>query len=149
MSIKKIPETIRQLYEIVDELEASFPGRKFTPDGHMVGSIGEVLASYYYGIILSPASTSVHDGISLNGTKVQIKATQGKNIGIRSCPDHLLVLHIKRDGSFEEVYNGPGEIVWNQASKMQNNGQRAISTSKLKNIMNQVDLSLKLPIISI
>lgn len=149
MSIKKIPETIRQLYEIVDELEASFPGRKFTPDGHMVGSIGEVLASYYYGIILSPASTSVHDGISLNGTKVQIKATQGKTIGIRSCPDHLFVLHIKRDGSFEEVYNGPGEIVWNQASKMQNNGQRAISTSKLKSIMKDVDSSLKLPMISI
>ena len=115
----------------------------------MVGSIGEVLASYYYGIILSPASTAVHDGISLNGTKVQIKATQGKTIGIRSCPDYLLVLHIKRDGSFEEVYNGPGEIVWNQANKMQNNGQRAISTSKLKNIMKEVDSALKLPMISI
>lgn len=145
MSIKKIPETIRQLYEIVDELEASFPGRKFTPDGHMVGSIGEVLASYYYGIILSPASTSVHDGISLNGTKVQIKATQGKNIGIRSCPDHLLVLHIKRDGSFEEVYNGPGGIVWNQASIMQKNGQRAISTNKLKNIMKDSHSDSRIP----
>ena len=77
-SIKKILETIRQLNKIVDELEASFPGRKFTPDGHMVGSIGEVLAAYYYGIILSPASTSVHDGISLNGTKVQIKNSRKK-----------------------------------------------------------------------
>lgn len=145
MSIKKIPETIRQLYEIVDELEASFPGRKFTPDGHMVGSIGEVIASYNYGIILSPASTPIHDGVSLNGTKVQIKATQGKTIGIRSCPDHLLVLNIKRDGSFEEVYNGPGEIVWNQASIMQKNGQRAISTSKLKNIMKDVSSDSRIP----
>jgi len=133
-----IPEIIRNLYELVDELETSFPGRKFTPDGHMVGSIGEVLASFYYGIVLSPASTAVHDGISLNGTKVQIKATQGKSIGIRSCPEHLLVLYIKRDGSFEEIYNGPGDIVWQQAGIMQNNGQRIISTSKLMNLMQSI-----------
>jgi len=138
MSIKMIPEIIRNLYELVDELETSFPGRKFTPDGHMVGSIGEVLASFYYGIVLSPASTAVHDGISLNGTKVQIKATQGKSIGIRSCPEHLLVLYIKRDGSFEEIYNGPGDIVWQQAGIMQNNGQRIISTSKLMNLMQSI-----------
>ena len=104
----------------------------------MVGSIGEVLASYYYGIVLSPASTAIHDGISLNGTKVQIKATQGKSIGIRSCPEHLLVLYIKRDGSFEEIYNGPGGIVWHHAGIMQNNGQRTISTSKLMNLMKSI-----------
>lgn len=149
MSINKIPETIRNLYEIVDELESSFPGRKFTPDGHMVGSIGEVLASYYYGIILSPASTPVHDGVSLNGTKVQIKATQGKSIGIRSCPDHMLVLYIKREGSFEEIYNGPGDIVWNQSGIMQNNGQRMISTSKLKTLMKEATTSYRIPMISI
>ena len=45
--------------------------------------------------------------------------------------------------------NGPGEIVWNQASIMQKNGQRAISTSKLKNTMKEVDSSFKLPMTSI
>ena len=33
----------------VAELEAEFPGRHFTLDGHLVGSIGEVMAAYYYG----------------------------------------------------------------------------------------------------
>ena len=74
--------------------------------------------------------------------------TQGKNIGIRSCPDHLLVLLIKRDGSFEEVYNGPGDVVWNHTSKMQNNGQRAISTSKLKNIMKDTHPDSRIPLIA-
>jgi len=31
--ISKIPQKIRDLYEIVNELETDFPGRKFTLDG--------------------------------------------------------------------------------------------------------------------
>lgn len=144
MPIEKVPEMIIQLYEIVDKLESCFPGRKFTPDGHMVGSIGEVLASYYYGIELLPASAATHDGISKDGRYVQIKATQAKSVGIRSCPDYLLVLLIKRDGSFEEVYNGPGEIVWASSSRMQSNGQRSISTTKLRSLMENVNVDTKI-----
>ena len=39
----RISERIRRIYEITAELEELYPGRHFTPDGHMVGSIGEVL----------------------------------------------------------------------------------------------------------
>lgn len=39
---------IRQLYALVAELEALYPGRHPTLDGHLVGSIGEVLAAHYY-----------------------------------------------------------------------------------------------------
>lgn len=46
--VRQIPQLIRKLYEIVAELETYFPDRHFTPDGHLVGSIGEVLAAYYY-----------------------------------------------------------------------------------------------------
>ncbi len=31
---------LASLYPIVDRLELLFPGRKFTPDGHLMGSIG-------------------------------------------------------------------------------------------------------------
>ncbi|MCY4128253.1 MAG: hypothetical protein OXG15_03295 [Gammaproteobacteria bacterium] len=44
------------LYRIVNRLEELFPGRKFTPDGHLVGSIGEALAAYMFGLELLPAS---------------------------------------------------------------------------------------------
>ena len=43
---------VQKLVEIVAELEAEFPGRHFTLDEHLVGSIGEVMAAYYYGIEL-------------------------------------------------------------------------------------------------
>jgi hypothetical protein len=40
-----VPALVSRLYEIVDELEEIFPGRHFTPDGHLVGSLGESLAA--------------------------------------------------------------------------------------------------------
>lgn len=55
---------VQKLVEIVAELEAEFPGRHFTLDGHLVGSIGEVMAAYYYGIELYRASAEIHDGKS-------------------------------------------------------------------------------------
>ena len=48
-SKKKIEDAcdkVRQLISIVSELEEDFPGRHFTLDGYLVGSIGEVMASY-------------------------------------------------------------------------------------------------------
>jgi hypothetical protein len=38
----KVPQLITRLYEITDELESMF-SRKFTPDGHLMGSVGEPL----------------------------------------------------------------------------------------------------------
>jgi integrase len=35
-------------YCLIDELEAMFKGRHFTPDGHTVGSIGEAIAAHHY-----------------------------------------------------------------------------------------------------
>lgn len=66
---------MQKLVEIVAELEAEFPGRHFTLDGHLVGSIGEVMAAYYYGIELYRASAEIHDG-EIEGRKVQIKISQ-------------------------------------------------------------------------
>ena len=108
-SINEVPKSIRALYEIVRKLEELFPGRRFTPDGHLVGSIGEVLAAYVYDIELFPASTESHDGKAKDGRLVQIKATQGAIVAMRSEPQHLVVLKLHRDGTAEEIYNGPGD----------------------------------------
>jgi hypothetical protein len=139
--IRRIPQLVRALYEVVGELEDLFPDRRFTPDGHLVGSIGEVLAAYYYSLYLLPASTEGHDALSEDGRRVQIKATQVKSIGLRSKPDHLLVIRILPNGEFEEVYNGPGDFPWEKAGKMQSNGQRQISLSKLSVLMSKVSHS--------
>ena len=82
-----IRNKVQQLIEIVKELEKDFPGRHFTLDGHLVGSIGEVMASYYYGIELYKASAVAHDG-EIDGKKVQIKITQQEDIVINHEPEY-------------------------------------------------------------
>lgn len=142
--IEQVPIKVREIYSIVSELESMF-GRRFTPDGHMVGSIGEVLAAYHYDLKLYAASTETHDAVSRAGIEVQIKATQSTNIGIRSEPEHLIVLALHKDGSNTEIYNGPGLLAWDNSGKPQKNGQRSITVSKLKKLMAQVPENEQLP----
>lgn len=106
-SINSVPELVRKLYEVVGEFEKLFPGRSFTPDGHLVGSIGEVVAAHTYRLRLLAASSERHDAVAPNGWLVQVKATQGKSVALRSEPQHLIVLQPQRSGSAEEIYNGP------------------------------------------
>ena len=102
---------INDLLAIVSELEDAFPGRKFTLDGHLLGSIGEVMASHYYGIELYPNSNKLYDGV-VNGKEIQIKITQGTSVDIVGVPEYLIVLFLcKKEAKVYEVYNGPGRIV--------------------------------------
>src|SRR5690606_4911302 len=102
--------------------------RRFTLDGHLLGSIGEVCA--------------VHQR---SGRRVQIKLTQGRRVGLRAEPEHLLVLQLVDGGVTEEVYNGPGRIVWDDCGKRQSNGQRSIGVTKLRRLMARVPSELRLP----
>ena len=143
-SIDQIPRLVGSLYGIVQELEALFPGRKFTPDGHLVGSIGEVLAAHHYGLDLLPASAQGHDATAADGRLVQIKATQATVVGIRSAPEHLIVLKLAGDGAVSEIYNGPGALAWQHAGKMQKNGQRPIGVRRLAALMSEVSAAERL-----
>lgn len=109
-------------------------GRHFTPDGHLVGSIGEVFAAERYGISLFTASCETHDDIAPDGRFVQIKATQRRAIGISSEPDYLLMLSIDEKGRLEEVYNGPGKPVWQLIinRKRPKTGQYQVSLARLR-----------------
>ena len=48
----EVPALLVALYRVVDRLEAIFPGRKFTPDRHLVGSIGEAVAARMFDLRL-------------------------------------------------------------------------------------------------
>ncbi len=102
---------IREIYSIVSELRKKYPNRSFTPDGHMVGSLGEVYAAEKYGIKLFKNSHPRYDG-EINGRKIQIKTTQGKGVEINGEYELLLVLRINDDGEFDEIYNGDGIRPW-------------------------------------
>ena len=133
-----VAEKIKTLYRVSHELEQLFPGRHYTPDGHMIGSIGEALAACRYGLTLFEASKETHDAKAPDGRLVQIKATQIDRVALSSEPKWLLVLQIHPDGTFSEVYNGPGKLAWEHCGKMQKNGQRPISLAKLRSLQAEV-----------
>ena len=143
---KKFQLLIKQLYATVNELENMFPGRDFTPDGHMVGSIGECLVADAYGLELMPASNKGFDAISRPGKQIEIKATQSNSVSFRSEPEHAIVILILANGSFEEIYNGPGSMVWQvfEGKSLPSNGQYQISISKLKAINETVTESQRI-----
>ena len=104
----EVRDLLSSLYCIVDRLEEIFLGRKFTPDGHLVGSIGEVIAADMFTLKLMPGSSPVHDAVTDDGRNVQVKFTQGqRRISLRTEPEHLLVLRLTSDRTIEQVYNGP------------------------------------------
>lgn len=131
--LAELPKLLSDLYVIVARLEEIAPGRKFTPDGHLVGSIGEAVAAYAYGLELLTASQKGHDARTDDGRLVQIKLTQGGAVALSYNCEHLLALQLDRRQGFVEVYNGPGDPVWNLiADKAPVGRQRTIAVSRLK-----------------
>lgn len=136
----KFRALVKQLYATVNELEVMFPGRHFTPDGHMVGSLGECLVADAYNLDLKTASNKGYDAITESGLEVEIKATQSKTVAFRSQPQHTIIIKILPDGTFEEIYNGPGSFVWEQfkGKQLPSNGQFQISLSRLRELNKMV-----------
>ena len=140
-------KSVQKIYEAVSELQKTYPDdkRKFTPDGRMVGDLGEVLAKEKYDIELLPGNTKDYDAID-NRTRrrIQIRTTQKNTVGLTKEPEILLALKLNSDGSIEEIYNGPGAFVWDRIKykKPDKAGYRVISQTDFK------DAKLKITAVS-
>ena len=143
----KFRALVKQLYGKVNELEAMFPGRHFTPDGYMVGSLGECLVADAYNLELKTASNKGYDAVTETGLEVEIKATQSNSVAFRSQPQHTIIIKILRDGKFEEIYNGPGVLVWEhfKGKRLPSNGQFQVSLSKLRQLNQTVAQAYRVP----
>ncbi|MDF2176998.1 hypothetical protein P2G88_01860 [Aliiglaciecola sp. CAU 1673] len=146
----KLKELIRQLYDIVQRLH-EMTGRHFTPDGHMVGSLGEVLVADLYGLDLMTASNAGFDAISPCGKEVEIKCTQSTSVafrydGVKTAPESVIVIKLHKDGSFDEIYNGSGERIWKilEGRKIPDNGQLSVSLNQLIKLQAEVSPSEKI-----
>jgi len=128
----KLPAPVADIYRAVAELERLYPGRKFTPDGHLVGSIGEVIAAEHFGLTLHGMSKPGHDATDAEGREVQIKLTAGDSVSMFADCERMIVLRIVSPEEAEIVYDGPGAPIWAAAGSMQKNGQRKISLTKLR-----------------
>ena len=150
-----IQEKLKQLFQIVELLETEYAdyNRKFTIDGHLIGSIGEVIAAKAFDLELEKNATPAIDAHTKDGTNrtVQIKATQIDRVSFSGkhkagdVPDQVIVISIDKAGEWTLVYNGPGQLVYEDLRKPQKNSQSQISLAKLKRLMKQVSADDQLP----
>lgn len=128
-----LPEPVARIYQATAALETLYPTRKFTPDDHLIGSIGEVIAAEALGLTLYAMSRPGHDAYDANGD-VQIKMTAGTWVATYATCDRLVEPRVVSPEEAEIVYDGPGQPVREKAGKMGKNGQRVVSLSRLRAI---------------
>lgn len=106
-----IEPALSKIFTGIAELAATFPPRRFTIDGRLVGDIGEVVAELAYDLVLDAISQPEHDATTPDGKRVQIKATFQDALTFKTIPEIYLGIKLYPDGSFEEIFNGPGQLI--------------------------------------
>ena len=115
-------QEIQQLLAITRALKEKYKlhNKSFTLDGKLVGDIGEVLVAEYYGLTLYADNKKVYDGYvtEIPTKEVQIKASF-KNYfyfskDLKNIPKYFIAVKLNEDGSFTEIYNGLGALIYNK-----------------------------------
>lgn len=146
-----IPEAVGQLLAIVDRLRDAYETRnkQFTLDGRLVGDIGEVLAEEAYDITLFDDMQKHHDATCSDGRLVQIKATMKESLTfpVDHIPLYYIGLKIHSDGTFTEVFNGPGAVAWESVKnrKPTKTNLHSVSLSALTKLNAKVGAGDRIP----
>jgi hypothetical protein len=112
-----INAALRLIFQAIQQLKDAFPNRSFTIDGRLVGDVGEVIAALEYDIVLHDVSRPTHDATTSDGRNVQIKATFKNSLTFRTVPDYYLGFKLYPDGQHEEVFNGPGRVIYERYAR--------------------------------
>ena len=148
--MEEVPVLIGDLLKTTQRLNKLFHGRPFTPDGHLVGSIGEVVAEYIYDLSLEPCSTPQIDARTKDGITVQVKLTgeTGQTYAFRwppasngEVPHMLLCLKLTQHG-FRQIYNGTFPNALLDEKVPQKNGQVRLSIATLQALKSEISLPL-------
>jgi len=124
---RAITEALALIFEGIARLKKTFPSRAFTIDGRLVGDIGEVIAALEYDVMLFEISQPDHDGSTSAGRRVQIKATFKEFLTFKTVPDYYLGFKLFPDGRHEEIFNGPGNVIYERYKHRKGIGVQLLS----------------------
>lgn len=155
VSSYKLPEEIRHLVHARNALRARYGayGLTFTPDGNLVGDLGEAVCAELFGLALAPRrGLKAIDAFTTDGQSVQIKAS-GRGTGIpftHSEEPAVWLLVVCFDYEAEEVevvYNGPyAPAVARLPTQWL--GQKTVAVSYLRRLNTEVGPDNRLPLLS-
>lgn len=127
-----IEDSLRQIFSGIRQLKEALPTKEFTIDGRLVGDIGEAIVQRDYDITLYEYLAKDYDGETSDGRKVQIKATFKESLTFKKVPDYYLGIKIHEDGSYEEIFNGPGSVIASEYAHRKGFGEALLSFSNKK-----------------
>ncbi|AKU20781.1 hypothetical protein [Massilia sp. NR 4-1] len=146
-----IPEAVKQMLAIVELLCKTYPKKRFTLDGRLVGDIGEVPVEEAYDLTLFEDITKHHDAECSDGRLVQVTATMKKTLTFPAdhVPHYYLGVLVGADGTFLEVFNGAGAIL-QEAVKGRNKAPKSslhsISVASLRKLQSKVAEQDRIPL---
>ncbi len=137
---ERIADALRLIFDGIDSLKVAFPGKEFTIDGRLVGDIGEVIASLESDVDLFDVLVKGHDGRTSDGRLVQVKATFKDSLTFRTVPDYYLGIRLYRNGTYEEIFNGPGKLIYEKYKHRKGIGKDLLSfpNSDLQKLSSRV-----------
>lgn len=148
METIEFKQKIAEIYRIADELGDAFGIDSCTPDGHLLGAIGQIAAKIGFGLEFG-SEEEEHNCTWSEGDRkinVQVRCTGRGNIALRRMPEHLIALEITPKGRIRVLFNGPGELIWNRIEH-QRAAQKYASANLLRITQKTVSQREQLPII--
>lgn len=149
MNTTILKDSIKNLFEVMNTLQSEYKSynKKFTLDGRLVGDLGEIVCAEHYGIELFDKVEPIYDGYEKKSNrKVQIKTTFHDSLtfpcNTAHIPDYYLGIKLYEDGTFEEIFNGKGQYIYDALLKNKSttsNGLFSISINQLKALNQKVE----------
>lgn len=148
MSRSTIEVALAHIFKGIEILQKEFPHRRFTIDGRLVGDIGEIIAATEFDVDLDHISRPGHDGQTSAKRLVQIKATFQDHLTFRSTPELYLGIKLSRDGGREVVFNGPGQVIFDEYKHRTGIGQSLLRfpISRLRELSANVSDKDRVPL---
>lgn len=116
-------------------LKALAPEYGWTGLGNLLGDFGEFIAQAHYGLAKAPTVASGYDCRTSDGRSVQVKTNHAASqIGFRGEADLMLVLHVKPNGDWEEVYFGSFKPVKDASRYSARDNKHMIALPKLRQL---------------
>ena len=133
-----IRHIIATVFSAQNALRELAPEYKWAGMGNLLGDYGEFMCIESYELTKAPAGSNGYDALTVDNLTVQIKTNHAaSSIGFRGEADLMLVIHVKDNGDFEELYYGDFQTVKNNSRYSARDNKQSITVSKLKTLVAQ------------
>lgn len=131
--IEAVKGIIASLFASQRALRALAPDYAWRGLGNLLGDFGEFVAQTHYGLTKASAVSDGFDARTPDGRTVQVKTNHAATqIGFRGEADLLLVIHVRDNGEWEEIYYGPFAPVKAASRYSTRDNKSMIAVPKLK-----------------